>query len=664
MNQIQEEIKNLSEKLRQYDYEYYILESPSVADSEYDSLMKRLEQLEAEHPDLRRSDSPTQRVSGDLGSSFEPVRHSAPLLSLDNGFHRGDLEAFDQRIQKAGFHTDYLVELKIDGLSIAVVYENGSLVRAATRGNGIVGEDVTANVKAIRNVPLHLRTSVSRLEIRGEVYMPKASFVRLNERQEEQNAKIFANPRNAASGSLRQLDPKITASRDLSVFFYEINQADGVHFSTQVEKIRFLKECGLPVNKDSIYCKDLEEAWEACQTFQTLRHELSYDIDGAVLKSNRIAVQEAIGATSKSPRWAMAYKFPAEEAQTRLLDVELAIGRTGFVSITGILEPVLLAGSVVGRVSLHNFDYVVEKDIKIGDFVKIHKAGDVIPEVIASFPERRDGTEIEILPPVLCPACSSPIKSREGEVAYRCENIDCPARLRESLIFFASKTAMDIVGFGPALIDQLLKREAIHSIADIYRLEEETLLSLDRMGKKSTANVLASIEESKHRDLSRLITAMGIPLIGAQTSRILCEHFGSIADFLAAKEEDYTAIHEIGEKMAESLVNFFTTERNIRLLEELKELGVRMQTERTASEENDRTLEGLTFVLTGTLPTLKRDQAKALIEGSGGKVTGSVTKKTSYVLAGEEAGSKYQKALDLGIPIIDEEELFSMTGKA
>lgn len=658
MNEIQQKIETLRAFLRDCDYRYYILDDPNVSDVEYDRKMKELKELERANPQFITPDSPTQRVSGAPSREFKTVRHRSPLLSLDNTFSFPELQDFDKRIRAVELFPEYRAELKIDGLSIAVIYENGVLLNAATRGDGTVGEDVTANVRTIRSIPLRLKEPVKRLEVRGEIYMPKSSFLRLNEMREDQGEKIFANPRNAAAGSLRQLDPNITAKRDLAAFFYEIIYAEGMDFPTQNSKIDFLKKVGLPTNPESRFCHNIDEVWEARNTFCDMRHELPYDIDGVVVKLNDTAAQAELGSTSKSPRWAIAYKFPAEEKETRLLDVEINVGRTGIIAPTAVLAPVPLAGSIISRASLHNFDYIREKDLRIGDTVVLHKAGDVIPEILRALPEKRNGSERIIEIPAVCPACGGPVVRLGEEVAHRCENPDCPSRIRESLRFFASRDAMDIDGLGPAVIDLLLEHKYVASIADLYRLNILQLVGLERMGEKSARNLLKAIEESRHRDLSRLITALGIPQIGSRTAKLLCRKFRTMDSFLNATEQDFEAVEEIGPVMAQSLTDFFASERSRVLIRNLRELGLNMT--ESVPEDTDDALAGKTFVLTGALSTMTRQEAGEAIMKRGGKVSGSVSKKTSYVVAGEATGSKYDKAVELGIPILDEAGLLAL----
>ena len=658
MNEIQQKIESLRTDLRKWDYLYYVLDTPEASDSQYDQEMNELKELERANPQFITPDSPTQRVSGAPAREFKTVRHRSPLLSLDNTFSFPELQDFDKRVHAVELFPEYRAELKIDGLSIAVIYENGVLINAATRGDGTVGEDVTANVRTIRSIPLRLKEPVRRLEVRGEIYMPKSSFLRLNEMREEQGEKIFANPRNAAAGSLRQLDPNVTAKRDLAAFFYEIIYAEGMDFPSQNSKIDFLKKVGLPTNPESRFCHNIDEVWKAQNAFCGMRHELPYDIDGVVVKLNDTAAQTELGSTSKSPRWAIAYKFPAEEKETKLLNVEINVGRTGIIAPTAVLAPVPLAGSVISRASLHNFDYIREKDLRIGDTVVLHKAGDVIPEILRALPEKRNGSERIIEIPSVCPACGGPVVRLGEEVAHRCENPDCPSRIRESLRFFASRDAMDIDGLGPAVIDLLLERKYVSSIADLYRLTILQLVGLERMGEKSARNLLKAIEESRLRDLSRLITALGIPQIGSRTAKLLCRKFRTMDSFLNATERDFEAVEEIGPVMAQSLTDFFASERSRALIRNLRELGLNMT--ESVPEDSDDALAGKTFVLTGALSAMTRQEAGEAIMKRGGKVSGSVSKKTSYVVAGEAAGSKYDKAVELGIPILDEAGLLAL----
>ncbi|MGE5389860.1 MAG: NAD-dependent DNA ligase LigA [Deltaproteobacteria bacterium] len=661
MDSVAVRLNSLREEIRKHEYQYYVLDEPLISDAEYDALNRELIALEKEHPELVTTDSPTQRVGGQVAERFQRVAHRRPLLSLDNAFSTGDLREFNRRVGSAVSHPDYMAELKIDGVSIALVYEDGLLQTAATRGDGRVGEDVTANIKTIKTIPLRINRGLPRLEVRGEIYLPKNEFLRINAEKEEKGEKTFANPRNAAAGSLRQLDPSISASRALSTFIYDVTYIEGHEIPNQQEMLLFLVACGFPVNPEARYCSSIEEVDAYCLEYQEKRHQLPYEIDGVVIKLNGLADRQELGYTSKSPRWAIAYKFPPEERETRLVDVEINVGRTGVVAPTAIMEPVFLAGTTVSRASLHNFDLVRERDIRIGDMVLLHKAGDIIPEIIKPMTAYRTGQEVEIRPPAACPACQSLVVRFEGEVAYRCENINCPARLKESLIFFASRDAMDIDGMGPAVIEQLVEHELVRKLDDLYLLTGEELASLDRMGPKSAANLIQAIESSKSRPLHRLVTALGIRFIGGKSARILCDHIHSIDGFFTIKNGELMEIPEIGPRMAESLVAFFAEPRNIDTIERLKKAGVNTITENKGLESQE--LAGKTFVLTGTLPDLSRDEASEMIIAQGGRVSSSVSKKTDYVIVGAEPGSKYDKAVQLGINILDQDGLLDLLGR-
>lgn len=658
MNEIEMRINELREEIRNHDYQYYVLDQPLISDSEYDRLMCELISLEKDHPEFIAADSPTQRVSGQPLASFKTIRHRAPLLSLDNAFSRNDLHDFNRRVNKAAGPVSYMAELKIDGVSIALVYEQGVLINAATRGDGMVGEDVTSNIRTIKNIPLKLRNNIPRLEVRGEIYLPKNEFVRLNQEKEEKEEKLFANPRNAAAGSLRQLDPSVTARRALAGFIYDIIYMEGVSLANQRDALEFLHQQGLPVNPEARLCLTTDDIFAYCQEFEEKRHDLPYEIDGVVVKMNDFEARTSLGQTAKSPRWAIAYKFLAEEKETRLLSVELNVGRTGIIAPTAVLEPVFLAGTTVSRASLHNFDLVRDKDIRVGDVLLVHKAGDIIPEIIKPLIEKRIGTEEAILPPEDCPTCGGNAVRGESEVAYRCENINCPARLKESLVFFASRDAMDIDGMGAAVVEQLVTRGLVQNIADLFELSADQVSSLDRMGPKSSLNLIQAIEISKQRPLYRLITALGIRHIGLKSARILTGYLKNIDDFLKVSENELISIPEIGAIMADSIVNFFAEPRNRETIDRLQEAGVNMV--ENEIEPGQRILSGKTFVLTGTMQSLTRPEAAEKIEALGGKVTSSVSKKTDYVVVGEDPGSKYDKALVLGINILNEDEFLGL----
>lgn len=658
---VRKRIDSLREEIKKHEYHYYVLDDPLITDYEYDLLIKELIKLEQENPDLITPDSPTQRVGGQALEKFTTYTHRSVLLSLDNAFSLADLRDFDRRISKVVPDPTYIAELKIDGVSISLVYEDGLLVTAATRGDGQVGEDVTLNVKTIKSIPLKLKNKIPRLEVRGEIYMPKGEFVRLNQEKEELGEKIFANPRNAAAGSLRQLDPNITAKRKLSAFIYDLLYIEGYSISNQEEALNFLQEQTLPVIKEWRFCNSIEDVYDFCLHYQERRHDLPYEIDGIVIKLNPFSYRSELGQTAKSPRWAIAYKFPAEEKETKLESIEINVGRTGIIAPTAILTPVSLAGTTVSRASLHNFDLIKEKDIRIGDTVLVHKAGDIIPEIIKPIVEKRTGEEEEIVPPSNCPACNSIAVRLDEEVAIRCENINCPARLKESLIFFASKSAMDIEGMGPAVVEQLVENGLVTRIDDLYLLTHEQIVQLERMGEKSATNLINAIIASKNRPLHRLITALGIRHIGAKTARLLTEELEHIDKFREVTEEELKNIPEIGEKMAQSIVKFFAEPRNIETIERLKDYGVNVIEPRTQNVST--LLANKTFVITGTLENYTRTEASELIVSLGGKVASSVSKKTDYVVVGEEPGSKYDKAVQLGVTVLSEGEFLELVKK-
>ena len=583
-----------------------------------------------------------------------------PLLSLDNTFSREELVEFNRRIQARLFPEEisYVCELKIDGVSIALIYEDGLLTSAATRGDGVVGENVTQNVRTIRTLPLRLRDPVPRLEVRGEIYIAKQDFVRLNREREERGEKTFANPRNSAAGSLRQLDPRVTASRPLKAFIYDLLYLEGPEICDQAEVLDFLRSQGFPVNPHWRLVSGIDEIWDYCQEWRERRHELDYETDGVVVKLNPLTTRETMGFTAKSPRWATAFKFPAEEKETRILEIELNVGRTGVITPTAVMTPVLIGGSVVSRASLHNFDLMRERDIRVGDWVIIHKAGDIIPEVIRPLVEKRTGKEEPFPVPDKCPVCAATVIRFEGEVAYRCDNINCPARLKESLIFFASREAMDIEGMGPAVVDQLVDRNLVQNVADLYSLSLEDLLTLDKTGKKKATNLLEAIEASKSRPLSRLLHALGIRFVGGKTARIVAERFRDIDVIAALSEQSLMQVPEIGAKIAASLVSFFEEPENLETIEKLKAAGV--NTKEVVVTGAEGPLSNKTLVLTGSLESLTRNEATELIERHGGRVSSSVSRKTDYVVAGTDPGSKLDKARQLGIPVLTESEFLEL----
>jgi DNA ligase (NAD+) len=662
----QQRINELRSLLNQYGYEYYVLDKPSVPDSEYDRLMRELLDLEEKFPELKTPDSPSVRVGGAVLDMFEKVEHRTPMLSLGNAFNEQDLKDFDRRIrQVVGDHYSYVCELKIDGLAVSLRYEEGLFIQGATRGDGTIGEDITANLKTIKSIPLRLKENVS-IEVRGEAFMPKRSFEKLNEIKEEQGEEPFANPRNAAAGSLRQLDPKMAASRKLDIFLYGIGNTGATGVVSHSEGLDYLDHLGFKTNKERRKCANIDEVIEYVNGWVEKRPHLPYEIDGIVIKVDSLEQQADLGTTAKSPRWAIAYKFPAEEVVTTLLDIELSVGRTGVITPTAILEPVKVAGTTVQRASLHNEDLIREKDIKIGDKVVVKKAGDIIPEVVNVLAEARTGQEKDFHMPTHCPECESELVRLEGEVALRCINPKCPAQIREGLIHFVSRDAMNIDGLGEKVISQLFAEKLIADVADIYKLTREQLISLERMGEKSVSNLLTGIEASKNNSLEKLLFGLGIRHVGAKAAKTLAQQFGHMDQLQAASKEDLIAINEIGDKMADSIVAFFEQEEALDLIKELKEYGVNMEykgARPVSPDESDSIFAGKTVVLTGKLEQLSRNEAKEKIEALGGNVSGSVSKKTHLVIAGEDAGSKLTKAQELGIEVWDEEKLLAALNK-
>nr|WP_221261105.1 NAD-dependent DNA ligase LigA [Anoxybacillus tengchongensis] len=644
----------LREQIEKHNYAYYVLDQPSISDAEYDELMRRLMELEEQYPQYKTPDSPSQRVGGAPLEAFKKVTHRVPMLSLSNAFNEGDLRDFDRRVRQEVGDVRYVCELKIDGLAVSLRYEDGYFVQGATRGDGTTGEDITENLKTIRSLPLRLRKQVT-IEVRGEAYMPRQSFEKLNEQRKMNGEELFANPRNAAAGSLRQLDPKIVAARQLDVFIYSVVNSEEIGLVSHSESLRYLDELGFKTNPTWQVCETIDDVLAYIEQWHERRASLPYDIDGIVIKVDAFAQQKQLGATAKSPRWAIAYKFPAEEVVTQLVDIELSVGRTGVVTPTAILQPVRVAGTIVQRASLHNEDYIREKDIRLGDYVVIKKAGDIIPEVVRSLPERRTGKEKPFDMPTHCPACASELVRLDDEVALRCVNPQCPAQIREGLIHFVSRQAMNIDGLGEKVIAQLFEQGLVQSVADLYTLTKDQLVSLERMGEKSATNLLQAIEASKQNSLERLLFGLGIRHVGAKAAKTLAEHFETMERLQQATKEELTAIHEIGEKMADSIVTYFSKEEVKQLLDRLRAHGVNMTykgAKRTA--DASATFAGKTFVLTGTLQSMSRSEAKEKIEALGGKVTGSVSKKTDVVVVGEDAGSKLEKARQLGITIWDE----------
>lgn len=651
-------IEYLREILEENNYRYYVEDAPQISDYEYDMMMNELIKLEELYPKYKSEDSPTQKVGGTALSKFDQITHRTPLLSLGNAFSKEELISFDNRIRSAAPLAEYVVEFKIDGLSVALTYENGRFISGATRGNGYVGEDVTLNLKTIRSIPKKLKEDVT-LTARGEVFIPKKKFLKLNEQQDKKGMSIFANPRNAAAGSLRQLDSAVTAKRPLDIIVFNMEYIEDKDIKTHSESLEYLQDLGLHVNPERKVFNSMQEVWEEILIWQEKRDDLEFEIDGIVIKVNDLKQRETIGYTSKAPKWAIAYKFPAQTKETRIVDIIVQVGRTGAITPTAILEPVKVAGSVVSRATLHNEDYIKTKDIKINDHVLIQKAGDVIPEVYSVIKEKRTGEEKEFIMPDVCPACNSKTVRLEGESALKCPNITCPAQIKRGIIHFVSKDAMDIDKMGEAIVIQLYENNLIRDMSDIYYLNKEALLELERMGNKSVENLMNSIEKSKDNELYRLIYGLGIKYIGLKASKNLEERFDSIEDLKNADESRLKEIDEIGAKMAESIVSFFEEPRNLSLISRLEAAGVNTVKKRR-KDAADPIFEGLKFVLTGTLPALKRDEAAALIEQRGGQVSGSVSKNTDFVVAGENAGSKLDKAADLNIRVLAEEDLLDM----
>ncbi len=652
----------LSRALNYHSYRYYVLDDPEISDAEYDTLLRELQAIEDRYPDLITADSPTQRVGATPAAGFTSVTHAIPMFSLANAFNAGDLREFDQRVRAVAGNAavQYVLELKMDGLAVSLQYVNGLLTTGATRGDGTVGEDITTNLRTSRGVPLRLQEPYT-LTVRGEAYMSKAAFARLNAEREEAGQPLFANPRNAAAGSLRQLDPRVTANRGLDMFFYGLAAiAERPLPPTQEESLNFLRQVGFRVNQERVLLSDIEAIIEYCQAWHDKRHELPYDIDGIVIKVNDVALQEQLGYTAKSPRWAIAYKFPAEQVQTKLLDIVISVGRTGTLNPNAVLEPVTVAGSVVSRASLHNADLIAAKDIRIGDTVVVQKAGDIIPEVVAPVVALRTGEEQVYAMPTVCPECQTPAVREPQEVAWRCPNASCPAVLREGLIHFVSRDAMDIEGLGPAMISALLDADLVHDVADLYALQPDQLLALERVGEKTAGNLLAAIAKSKQNSLERLIFALGIRHVGAKGALGLAQHFGSLEQLLAAGADELQQVPDVGTKMAASIISYFATTANQQLIAKLQAAGVNQRYLGTKPDAGAGALSGQIFVITGTLPGVSRDQAKLLIEQHGGQVASAVSKKTNYLLAGEKAGSKLTKAQELGVPVLSWDELLAL----
>lgn len=649
-----EQAKVRVEQLRtQIDYHskrYYDEDAPEIEDDAFDALTRELKALEEQYPSLITPDSYTQRVHGELSNLFTPVTHAVPLGSLQDVFSLEEVREFDRRVRETVPHPTYVVEPKIDGLSISLEYENGKFVRGATRGDGLTGEDVSANLRGIASIPWELPEKVSRLVVRGEVYMPRGTFAALVEKQQQNGEKTFKNPRNAAAGSLRQKDPAVTKSRGLSLFVFNLQMVEGETLLSHAASLQRLQDLGFPMIPFYTVTDDIEKAIQEIERIGEIRPTLPFDIDGAVMKVNDFDDREQLGETSKFPKWAVAFKYPPVEKETTLVDVTVAVGRTGVLTPTGIFDPVTLAGTTVSRATLHNEDFIKEKNLAIGDRVILRKAGDIIPEVVRVVQHQPDVPVYEM--PHTCPSCGSPVYREEGEAALRCNNPACPAQILRNLIHFCSRDAMDIEGLGPAVLEQLVDAGLITAAYDLYRLDLDAVAALEGLGEKSAENLRLAIEKSKENDLYRVIYALGIRHVGEKAAKLLANQFGSMDALMKATEEQLCAIDGFGEIMAKSVASYFTLPGSLYFIEQLCAAGVNMEAEQTAAE--DQRFAGMTFVLTGTLPTLKRDEAAALIEARGGKTSSSVSKKTTVVLAGEEAGSKLTKAQSLGIRIIDE----------
>ena len=648
-------INELIDKINYHNEKYYNEDSPEISDMEYDNLVKELIKLEEQYPQFKKIDSPTNRVGGKALEKFNQITHKIPMLSLSNAYSESDLKDFDKRVKDmVNGEVEYVVEFKIDGLSVGLTYNNEEFQYGATRGNGIVGEDITQNLMTIKSIPLKIKDN-EEIVVRGEVYISKDNFNKVNEKQEEQGLQIFANPRNLAAGSLRQLDSKLTAKRPLDIFIFNLEHAQNHNFKSHSESLEFLKDLGFSVSPNYKVCKSIEEVIEHIEYWTENRSTLGFEIDGMVIKVNNLEQREAMGYTAKSPRWAIAYKFPAEKKKTKIIDIIVEVGRTGTITPTAVLEPVRLAGTSVSRATLHNEDYIREKDIKINDTVIVQKAGDIIPQVLEVVKEERTGDEIDFNMPNSCPVCSEPTVRLEGEAAVKCINISCPAQIRRGIIHFASREAMNIDGLGESIITLLLNENIIKDISDLYTINKEDIVSLERMGEKSATNLINAINKSKENDLWRLINGLGIKFIGTKGAKILANSFKDIDKIMDATSSELVNLEEFGETMANSVVQFFKEEKNIKVIEKLKECGLNTKAIENENDDINKVFEGMKIVLTGTLPTLKRNDAKEMIETRGGKATSSVSKSTTFVLAGEEAGSKLTKANDLGIKVIDED---------
>ncbi|WP_418466046.1 NAD-dependent DNA ligase LigA [Dialister hominis] len=661
---VREEAEKLKKELRHHSYLYYVLDKPEISDYEFDHMYRKLVDIEAKYPELVTPDSPTQRVGGKATDDFQKVRFRKPMLSLANAFSADELRDFDRRV-KEGLETDhvqYITELKIDGLSMNLIYKNGVLTQGLTRGDGRVGEDVTSNVKTIHTIPLYIENAPPYMEVRGEVYMPRKSFIMLNEERDEAGLMPFANCRNAAAGSLRQLDPHVTAARNLAFFAYTLGDIEGLEISSQEELLMKLSEFHFQVNPNYKKWDSIEGVIQGVNDWEVRRHDLGYDTDGMVIKVNDFAQQEKLGATVKDPRWAMAYKYPPEEAETKVEKIVVTLGRTGVLTPSADLEPVHLAGTVVKRATLHNMDFIKEKDIREGDYVKIYKAGEIIPEIDRVLKEKRNGSEKPFEIPEVCPVCGSPVERPAGEVAYRCTNPNCGGIVREKLVHFASRDAMNIEGMGPSVVDSLLAYRLVSDPGDFYRLTQDELEQIERMGEKRAGNLIAAIEKSKESGLAKLLFGLGIRFLGAKGAELVAGKYHTMEELENAGTDDIQSIDGIGKATAESLYSYLHDMENMKVLDKLKSAGVMM--EAAVEEETGSAFEGEMVVLTGKLFSMGRREAGDLIKSQGGSVQSSITNHTTLVVAGEDAGSKLDKAREKGIPVLSEEEFLARLGRA
>ena len=657
---VKKEIEKLRAEIRRHDHLYYVLNSPKISDQEYDRLYRELKDLEAARPELITPDSPTQRVGGQPAKGFPTVRHIVPMMSLDNTYSADEIREFDERVRKnlKGEKIEYVVELKFDGVSISLLYKDGKWVQGSTRGDGSEGDDVSNNLKTIRSIPLVFRDDVSKtpkaIEVRGEVYMTKKSLEKLNKEKEKSGEELFANPRNAAAGSLKLLDPKIVASRGLDIYVWGVGHYEGIDFKTHAEMLEYLESAGFRVNPHRKVCRTIDEVISYCNSFEDKRDKLEFEIDGMVLKVNDLDQEKRLGATAKSPRWAIAYKFPAEKALTEVKDIIVGVGRTGAITPVAILDPVHLSGTTVSRASLHNFDEIARLDVKIGDKVYVEKSGEIIPKVISVAKEKRTGKERAFAIPVKCPACGSKLVRVHEEVAVRCENVGCPAQIKEALLHFASRDAMDIENMGEAIVSQLVDSSLVKDYGDIYYLKLDDVKGLERMAEKSAGNLIDAIAKSRSRDLNRLIYGLGIRHVGEHAAWVLANNFGSIEKIGSASLEELADTPEMGPVMAESVYAFFQNKENAGILKKLKDAGLKMTGD--VKKVTTGPLAGKSIVITGTLKDFSRSVAEEAVRKAGGNPSSSVSKNTDFLLAGEEAGSKLDKAKTLGVKIIDEEE--------